>query len=1152
MGTVALAQAALNDRANQETLATLLLEKTRIKADFKNLSISLFTGEFSGEDIALNFQKTDLSFELKKFSIRFNPLSFLIAKIDITAVFAEEIHLDTSHVTPSEPDKTKSAQIPQFLRRLSLKRAAVDRFHWNQGVKGSLFVGKTRIKSRFGSLFFQSPTTMTVTDLKYLGAKIHFFTDRIVQDGFFIFDLSQPRIIDESRVAMRVDVTNILLSIAKKKKPWLTNPGFDADLTAEIKRRYPEAIPDDRSYLLLNRLVADFEKNRGSAILNSFLVDLDGSRLKGSGHFNRATGIAALKLSSDKPMPFSRLPFGQAQIRQAFDKFTLDLGVSGNVTSLERHDLNVSLKAGLIGNKTSEADGDVSVTINGAIKKAVLTTEAFSIAMNDGRIDGKGSLGLKDGAANVAFNCSKMDALTIVRLFSTVNIPAITDCQGSLTGNVKNPRLAISMSSADAGYEFLHFGPAHGDLLVDNGNLKLVVDSTSGDVGNSHLTLAIRDVFDSFKQATDLDTRHEGIDVRKLLKAQSLDGRISGTFSLKRRDTENTATGDFKATGFVFFARKVGDIATKIALKKRHLDVAPITIDVATPKITVVSQKGIAFDFDDTGYTLVGALLPELGIKGIFKKADRTHLKLDLDARSLPLKAFGSLLPFEPKEASLTGHFALDYAIYAPIDSRMKGQIGKLLLQLPEGDVVLERPASLDYDGRAFRFARMPLKIGEGVLTVDGAFGMEQNSSLHISGDVDFNAFADFNPFIAEADRPIAVDVTLKNDIMKPDVFGKAQFKGNSVSFRNLQAELDDIRGETRFDGKKISFGGMTLSYDDAPLSLDGFVTTDYAQISTAGLTLSGDEVPVHLENGLNALVDVDLKLAGASPIVISGKANVVEGQYNRDFGLANFIVRARDQNLGEERTRPFAMLPDATRIDIGIKNTGDFTIKNGLAELEMQADLKLVGTLAKPGVEGQIDFVSGKVNAFGIGFEDATGYAQFKRNDGLDPEISVVAKKEIQEYEIKAQAEGRLSNLRLKLDATPSLDRRDILALLFYGQTPDQLVGEKHHQFTQTAAISQLASVLSGPIGQLSGLDVVEVSGRQESSNATVQRLSVGKSLSQRLNLMFTTDLGVEDPERAVEMEYQLFDNFYFIAAKDVGDSTRYRFDVSFRLQSY
>src|SRR3989338_9022852 len=102
---------------------------------------------------------------------------------------------------------------------------------------------------------------MTVRHLKYLGAKVHVFADKLTQDGFFIFDLSQPRIIDESRIASRFFAKGLLTSFAKQRKPWLTNAGWDDDLTTTIKKYYGDTVPDDRSYLYVPELFFDIEKN---------------------------------------------------------------------------------------------------------------------------------------------------------------------------------------------------------------------------------------------------------------------------------------------------------------------------------------------------------------------------------------------------------------------------------------------------------------------------------------------------------------------------------------------------------------------------------------------------------------------------------------------------------------------------------------------------------------------------------------------------------------------------------------------------------------------------------------------------------------------------------------------------------------------------
>lgn len=1149
---IASANSFLNKRDVQDRLAQFLHEKAGIKADFDAITLEFFTGELSGKGITLDFERNKLLLSLQQFSVRFTPLALFIGEISVTAVTADEIYLDTSETVKSAA-KTEHGKLPDFLTHLSLRRAEINRFYWNQGTKGTLFVDKVRIASRFGSLFYQSPTTMRIRRLKYLGAKTHVFADKIVQNGFFIFDLSQPRIVDESRIASRIRAEGLLVSFQKRRKPWLTNPGWDEDLTATIAKNYGGTLPENRSYLHVPRFDVNFEKNRGSVVLNSLGLRLGDADLKASGNYNHGTGILAFKLATEKPAPFSKLPLGQAQIRQAFTDFTLALNVKGNAKSLDENRLKVELDAGFTGNKISETDGDLSISLKGEIVNATLTADPVVARMGGGNLTARGTLGLKTGETDLDFTCDDLSALTVVRLFSTTNIPSLTDCRGRLSGKVTAPKLQLSMTSADAGYEFLHFGPAAGELALEDGNLKLDVRSTSSEVGTSRLTMRIAEVFDGFKQALDLESRYENVDLRKALNAKSLDGRISGTFTLQRRDTSNAGKGDFKVTGFRFFDREVGDLTAKVDLKNKHLVVAPIGIEVAEPAIAVSTAKGLVFDFDQYGYAFAGELMPELALKGQFKKADKEHLDLSLDVKNMPLKIFSSLMPFEPQKSALTGKFDLKYAVYEPIRSQMRGEVKELLLQMPEGDVSLARPSRLDYDNRAFKFTRFEIKEGEGNVILDGALGMENNSALKVSGKVDFDVISDFNPFIAESDHPTSLDLTLKGDIFKPQLFGKVVLDGNAIVFRNLPADLEDIEGEVRFNGNRIDFPGLKFNYDDAPMVVDGYVATDYEKITAADLTLTGAEVPIHLANGLNMLADMDVRLKGSGTLGVAGKFNVVEGQYNRDFGLVNFILQPRGSGLeDDEDARPFAVLPGDTRLDLAVRNTGDFTIKNNLAELEMQADLKLEGTLSRPTLMGQVDLVNGEVNAFGIDFEDAAGYIQFRRNDGLNPEINIVAKKEIQEFEIKARVEGKLDNLKLKLDSTPSLDRREILSILFYGQTPDQLVGERRHQFTQTAAISQLASVLSKPINKVSGLDVVEVSSRQESSNSTIQRLSVGKSVSERFNLLFTTDLGVEDPERALELEYQFFDNFYFIAAKDLGEGERYRFDLNFRIQGY
>lgn len=437
---------------------------------------------------------------------------------------------------------------------------------------------------------------------------------------------------------------------------------------------------------------------------------------------------------------------------------------------------------------------------------------------------------------------------------------------------------------------------------------------------------------------------------------------------------------------------------------------------------------------------------------------------------------------------------------------------------------------------------------GDGRFTLDGAFGLKNNSDLKIKGKIDFVPLVDFNPFISESENPIQVDLTLKEDLTKPKVYGTVSFENDAIRFRRMDVDLEEMNGKVRFEGNRISTDQIRFNYDDAPVKLSGWITTDYEQITSADLAIQGREVLFYPVSGMPLLSDINLKLIGGSELLLKGSINIVDGQYSRDFTLTNFILKA---DVDDEDPSPtIAGLPLNTRYQLRIQNTGDLTIQNNVADLELNADLDLVGTFENPNLVGQVDFISGQINAFGIDFDNATGFAQFKKGKGLSPDVSITAKKEIQGYNISARIEGVLENLRLRLDSSPALSHREILSVIFYGATPDFLTNDTRRNFTQTAAISQLASILANPLEKLSGLDVLRVSSRRESSTDRIQRLAVGKKLSDRIDFAFTTDLGITDPERAFELRYQIFDNFYLIAAKDVVRENRYRFDFNYRFE--
>ncbi len=237
-------------------------------------------------------------------------------------------------------------------------------------------------------------------------------------------------------------------------------------------------------------------------------------------------------------------------------------------------------------------------------------------------------------------------------------------------------------------------------------------------------------------------------------------------------------------------------------------------------------------------------------------------------------------------------------------------------------------------------------------------------------------------------------------------------------------------------------------------------------------------------------------------------------------------------------------------KLDLTVRSPGELAIRNNVARMYLQADLKVRGSSSKPTVAGALEVLEGEFHYFKTQFENARGTSDF-RDPRHGPYVDITASKEFTEtgntVTISAQIRGFTDNLRLNFTSDSGLEKRDILALVFTGS----LRGSTSFTGTQLAGAvlaSQLTSLLQRTVGE-GGLDVIRLEAG-ETGSGNVSTLIVGKKLTDRLSLEFKTDLGIEDPLQGVQMEYLLLDNILLKGAQLTDGS--FNFDLTLRWRSF
>jgi translocation and assembly module TamB len=196
---------------------------------------------------------------------------------------------------------------------------------------------------------------------------------------------------------------------------------------------------------------------------------------------------------------------------------------------------------------------------------------------------------------------------------------------------------------------------------------------------------------------------------------------------------------------------------------------------------------------------------------------------------------------------------------------------------------------------------------------------------------------------------------------------------------------------------------------------------------------------------------------------------------------------------------------------DEALRLTGDVLVKLG-KNVHVQAfglDTRLRGNLRviraeqrEPRAEGELDLVEGFFEIYGQRLEIERGTMIF--NGPLDdPTISVRAVREIDELSadkitVGIELSGRAQNLTSNVYSNPSMSEAEALSYLMFGRPLAGTSAEDGSALSSTAYALGLrqAGLITNQIGQVVGLDELEVTGR----NQNTTELVAGKQINTRL----------------------------------------------------
>ena len=348
-------------------------------------------------------------------------------------------------------------------------------------------------------------------------------------------------------------------------------------------------------------------------------------------------------------------------------------------------------------------------------------------------------------------------------------------------------------------------------------------------------------------------------------------------------------------------------------------------------------------------------------------------------------------------------------------------------------------------------------------------------------------------------------------------------FEGERVNIKEFQLADDDNHVAT-------ITGAVDVSVAGPPTAFDLYVTSDDFHV------LKNSFGEVSLKTDLHALGNLK------APLLV-GTIEVERGRLEVDDildrlaagGYTAAPAEAQAAAAGAKPAEPSAFSQSSFSITLALPDNvivrgRDLRASAGSFGLgDINATLGGALSLSKetgeaPTIKGRLDIVRGQYTFQGRRFTIARGSeVVFSGESFLDPALNVTAERQIGAVAARVRVGGSARRPELTLSSTPPLDQGDILSLIVFNQTMNELGTTERVSLAGragTLAARALAAPLADSVMRALDFDLFEITPNDDVG--TGASLVVGRQVSERLFVGFQQNFGADDVSQ-VSFEYRL-----------------------------
>lgn len=361
---------------------------------------------------------------------------------------------------------------------------------------------------------------------------------------------------------------------------------------------------------------------------------------------------------------------------------------------------------------------------------------------------------------------------------------------------------------------------------------------------------------------------------------------------------------------------------------------------------------------------------------------------------------------------------------------------------------------------------------------------------------------------------PVQVELAVKGTAAAPELSGSIEVRDGQASLRTpADIALDSLNARFDFAGRRITVERFDGILNGGTVKASGSMDLIGGSLTNFNLSANLRDVFLELPEGLESSFNANLTFVSKEDLImVNGKIRVVESSYRKDFGgdLSELLQQSPEHDPEHDRSPSLSRI----RFNVAVVTVNPIAVRNNMADLEADADLRLVGSYYAPSIVGTVNLEEGGQ----IFLNERTYYLRqgiitFNNQTRIEPDLNIQAETEVSEWEITMLITGTPDRLETQLTSEPALSQTEIISVLLTGSRDTDLTG-RQMQLAQAQALSLLAGQagqeLAGQAREVLGITTfrLEPSFIASETHDPGARVTLGQDLTRDLSLGYSMNL--------------------------------------------